>query len=104
MLKRTAMFAMLFASLACAKTYTFRISDPTTVGEVQLAQGMYKLEVVGSDAVLKDEKGRRIDAKARVEDGESKNNQTSVVTSDNGGVRRLEFIRLGGKTSRVVFE
>lgn len=104
MLKRTAMFALLFASLACAKTYTFTITDPMKAGEVQLAQGEYKLEVVGSDAVLKDQNGHRIDAKARVEDGEPKNSQTSVVTSNRDGVRRIEYIQLGGKSTRVVFE
>lgn len=104
MLKRIATLALLGVSLASAKTYTFAVADSVQAGKVQLKPGEYSLKLEGSQVVLMDANGHRIDATAKVEAADRKFDQTSVFTSKADGANRIRSIELGGSKNRVVFE
>jgi hypothetical protein len=104
MLKRFAMLALLAVSLASAKTYTFTVYDSTQAGKVQLMPGEYHLKLDGSQALLMDATGHRIDAAAQVQTTDHKFDQTAVSTSKADGKNRIESIELGGSKIKVVFE
>jgi hypothetical protein len=104
MSKRTAILALLFAVLASAKTYTFTVADPALAGTEQLTKGEYKLEVDGSNVILKDKNGNRLEITATVENVEQKFDRTAFVWSTRDGVRRLESVQLGGTRSRIQFQ
>jgi hypothetical protein len=104
MLKRIAILALVGVSLASAKTYTFSISNPAQAGNAQLKPGEYSLKVDGSQVVLMDKTGRRIEATAKIETAERKFDQTAVSISKAEGTNRILWIALGGSKNRVVFE
>jgi hypothetical protein len=104
MLKRVAILALLGVSLGSAKTDTFTVSDPTQAGSAQLKPGEYKLKVDGSQAVLMDNAGHRIDVSVKIEAADQKFNQTSVSISKAVGTNRIQSIQLGGSNSRVGFQ
>lgn len=104
MLKRLAVVALLSVSLAGAKSYSFRISDPCRAGSAQLQPGEYTVKLDGDKVVLKDKAGRIIEAAAKVETAEKKYPYTSVAINKADGTGRIQYITLGGSKSRVVFE
>ena len=104
MLQRIAMLALLGVSLASAKTYTFTVTEPSKAGQVQLKPGEYNLKVDGSQVVLMDNVGHRIDATAKVETADHKFDSTTISTSKADGTDRIRWIELGGSKNRVVFE
>jgi len=104
MLKRIAILALLGVSLASAKTYSFAVTDSVQAGKVQLKPGEYSLKLEGSQVVLMDANGHRIDTTAKVETTDRKFNQTAVNTSRVDGANRIESIQLGGSKNKVVFE
>ncbi len=104
MFKRIAIVVLAAVSLASAKTYTFTVADRTQAGETQLKPGEYHLKLAGSDVVLTDNNGRRIDVTAKLEQSEEKFNATSVFMSRAEGTPRILAIELGGSRVRVVFE
>jgi hypothetical protein len=104
MLKRVAILALLGVSLASAKTYTFTVADPAQAGKVQLKPGEYSLKLDGSQVVLMDTSGRRIDTTAKVESADRKFDQTVVSFSKVDGTNRIQAIQLGGSKTRVVFQ
>ena len=104
MLKRIAILALLGVSLASAKTYTFAVTDSAQAGKVQLKAGEYSLKLEGSQVVLLDRNGRRIDAIAKVETADRKFDVTSVTISKIDGANRIQWIGLGGSKNKVVFE
>jgi len=104
MLKRIALLALLAVSLACAKTYTFTITEPTQAGNVQLPTGEYSVKIDGSQIILTDSDGHRIDVIAKVEAAGQKFDYTAVWTTKTDGVNRIEMIQLGNTTNKLVFE
>jgi len=104
MFKRLTIVALLSVLLASAKSYTFNISDPVTAGSAQLKPGEYTLKLDGTQVVLIDNTGKRIDTTAKVETADRKFNETSIVISKADGANRIVSIQLGGSTNRVLFE
>jgi hypothetical protein len=104
MLKRFAMFALLTVALFGAKTYSFRVAAPTQAGKVQLQAGDYSLKLDGSQVVLMDKAGARIDATAKVETNNETFKETSVSVSEKAGTKRIDYIQLRGTKNKVVFE
>ncbi|MGQ9635577.1 MAG: hypothetical protein ACUVXB_15200 [Bryobacteraceae bacterium] len=106
MLKRIALVAIALVSFsfASAKSYTIRISDACQAGTVQLQPGEYKVKVEGSKVILLDNRGRVIEAPAKVEQADQKFPHNSVATSRTESGVRLNWITLGGTKTRIVFE
>jgi len=107
MLKRIALIALIAlaaVSIASAKTYTFTISDRVQAGDTQLKPGDYHLKVDGSDVVLLDHGGRRIDVNMKLEEADGKFSATSLTISTAEATPRLESVELGGSKVRIVFQ
>ena len=95
-------FTLLGASIAGAKTYTIRLSSAAAIDNIQLKSGEYKLELKG-DRVLVDN-GKAVDEfPVRVENEARKFALTSVTLSTADGTSRIQEIRLGGTTVKLVF-
>jgi len=104
MLQRIAILALLGVSLASAKTYTFVVTEASHAGQVQLKPGDYSVKVDGSQAVLMDQAGHRIDATVKIETADHKFDATTVYRSKADGTERIRYIELGGSKNKAVFE
>ncbi len=104
MLKRITLLALVAVSLACAKSYTILVSEPTQAGSAQLKPGEYTVKVDGMQVILKDSSGNRIDVAATVEPADQKFSYTAVVISRPDGKSRIEAVNLGGSKNKVVFQ
>ena len=104
MLKRCALLALLIPIIAAAKTYTFSITEPAVIGSSQLKAGDYHVKVDGSQAVVIDNGGNRLDVTATVENAERKFDYTSVGMSKADGASRILSVEFGGTKIKVVFQ
>ncbi len=104
MLKRTLLIALLGVSIASAKSYTFTVSDAAHAGNIQLAPGQYTLKLEGSQVVLLDRNGKKIEASAKVEPADKKYDYTAVFLSKEDGKNKIQWITLAGSKNKVVFE
>ena len=95
--------ATLLAFTAAAETYKFEIADPLKVGQIDLKPGKYAVDVDGDKASLKDRKGNAIDVKAKIEQAQSTAKTTLLGISRENGGQKLESVRPGGTSIRVVF-
>jgi len=103
MLKRILMLVLLSASLICAKTYDLALSESAQAGNTLLKPGEYHLKVDGSQVVLTDNGGRRIEVTAAVEPTEDKFEQTRLSIWKENGTNRIQWVQLGGSKMKVVF-
>ena len=72
-------FALLGISVAGAKTYDITLSDPSTVGKLNLQAGQYELTVKASTAIFRDVKtGQSFETTAKVEQAPKKFRDTEV--------------------------
>ena len=95
-------FTLLGASIASAKTYSITLSSPADIGNTRLKSGEYKLELRGDSVLVKD--GKMVsEFPVHVENETRKFENTSITTSSQGGSNRIEEIRLGGTTVKLVF-
>jgi hypothetical protein len=110
MFKRTTILALVLVSALLAgsktsvKTYTFSITDRAVAGNAQLKPGEYHLKLDGTQVVLTDKYGNRIDTTATVENSGRRFPDTVVFGSKADGANRILSIELGGSKSKVVFE
>ena len=104
MFKRLATLLVLGVAILSAKTYTFSISDEAQAGQVQLKPGAYHVKIEGSQVVLSDSSGQKIDANAKLETTGEKFDQTAVETTKVGGANRIQWVELGGTRDKVVFQ
>lgn len=104
MFKYIGLFALLGVSVLSAKTYKFTVLDPSQVGSAQLKPGDYRVQVEGSQVILKDNAGHQIDASARLETYDHKFQQTVILSSDADGQRHINSIELGGTKDKLIFE
>lgn len=91
--------AMVFASAA---SYSVTLFQPSMVAGTELKAGEYKLTIDGDKATIV--KGKeKVEATVKMESAETKFAATSVRYSDQGGKMKVQEIRLGGTTTKVVF-
>jgi hypothetical protein len=99
------MFKRVFLGLAVAalavagNSYTVRLYQPATLGGAEFKAGDVKLELSDTKVVRKQGK-TTAEATASVEKSGTKFSLTSVDTNDG----RIHEIRLGGTTTKLVFE
>jgi len=93
-------FASVALAVASAASYNVTFYQPVTINGSQLKPGDYKLELKDNNtAVLK--QGKSVtEASVKVENDSQKFSRNAVRM--NG--EKLEEIRLGGTSTRVVFE
>ncbi len=95
--------ALLAASLLAAKDYTITLFEPAVVGGKQLTAGEYKLELRGDTAVFKN-RGQTVESPVQVVQSSRKYPTTAVRLAGRDGGNRIEEIRIGGTTTRVIFD
>ena len=104
MKKLVVTFATLALALASAadKTYHVTLNEPATVNGTELKPGDYKVQVEGDKAIFKLGK-TVVEAPAKVETAEHKFSTTQVAIDSAGKQSKLNEIRIGGTTTRIVF-
>lgn len=90
------------SSMAYAKNYNVTLFQPTLVGTTDLKAGDYKIEVTDEKAVLKGSK-TSAEASVKVETAGEKFAATSVRYRAEDGKYRIQEIRIGGTTTKIVF-
>ena len=100
MLKRIFLgLAAAALAVAAGNSYTVRLYQPATLGGTEFKAGDVKIELSDTKVVLKQGK-TTTEVTASVETSGTKFSLTSVDTSDG----RIHEIRLGGTTTKLVFE
>src|SRR5882762_2040976 len=100
MLKRVFLgLAAAALAVAAGNSYTVRLYQPSTLGGAEFKPGDVKLDLTDNKVVLKQGK-TTAEATASVETSGTKFSSTTVDTSDG----RIHEIRLGGTTTKLVFE
>jgi hypothetical protein len=87
-------------SLASAQTYKIKLYQDSYLEENLLKRGEYKLELNESKVVLSRGK-QSVEAQAKVESVDKKFASTSIRFGGNYHIRE---IRIGGTTTKLVFE
>ncbi|HEY3741512.1 MAG TPA: hypothetical protein VGL53_16785 [Bryobacteraceae bacterium] len=100
-------FVFAFATLALAAAsaaahYTVELVAPAQLNGQVLQAGTYKMELNGNHAVLKSGKVS-VQADARVENEDKKFFETSIRFASEGPNPKIQEIRIGGTTTKVVF-
>jgi hypothetical protein len=89
--------ALTVASLniASAKSYDIVLSAPAKAGTTELQPGEYKLKIEGSQAVFKDaQSDKSFSVPIQVQNAQKKFANTSVETTNQGGVALIQAIDL----------
>ena len=86
-------------AVAAGNSYTVRLYQPATLGGAEFKAGDVKLDLADNKVVLKQGK-TTAEVTASVETSGTKFSLTSVDTSDG----RIHEIRLGGTTTKLIFE
>jgi hypothetical protein len=95
-------FAILALAIASADTYRVTLFQPSVVSGTELKPGDYKLEVTDHKVVIS--KGNKtVEAAVTVEKAGSKFKSTSVRYANGDGKFTVQEIRLGGTTTKLVF-
>jgi hypothetical protein len=94
-----ATVALAVAS-AAANSFTVNLEHPCSVGGTQIKAGEYKVQTEGDKIVLKSGK-TVIELPGKMETGAKRFDTTSVRIDDK--TNKLEEIRVGGTTTRIVF-
>ncbi|GIU73579.1 MAG: hypothetical protein KatS3mg004_0666 [Bryobacteraceae bacterium] len=101
-MKFLAIFLAVAVFSASAATYNVTLFQPSLVAGKELKPGDYKLIVEDGKAII--QKGKeKVEATVRVEQGDSKFSSTSVRYSEENGKLKIQEIRLGGTTTKLVF-
>lgn len=104
-MKKTLLFLCLLAgaALASTKSFTVTLYEPSVVAGTELKAGDYKCEVKDQKLVIKH--GRETtEADIKVENGEAKYASTSVKYNTGDGKLKVQEIRVGGTTMRLVLD
>ena len=96
--------ALSTLAMAGSKNYDIALSTPTKAGSVQLAAGDYKVKVEGSNAIFTDEHTRAsVTVPVKVENTETKFNETTLDTKTQGKTAQITSIELGGSKVKLEF-
>ena len=95
-------FLVLALTVACAKTYTVMLFQPSVIAGTELKPGEYKLELNDTTVVVKNGKNS-VQATVKVENAPSKFSTTSVRYTGDENRSKVQEIRLGGTNLKLVF-
>jgi len=91
-------------TIVSAKSYEIVLSSPTKVGTVQLKPGQYTLKVQGSNAVFTDvETSKSFTTPVKVENGNTKFDETKIQSNKQGDTDQIQEIDLGGSKTKLGF-
>jgi hypothetical protein len=90
--------------IASAKSYDVIFSNPTMVGNTELKAGQYKLKVQGGQAVFTGaEDSKSVSVPVKIENNNSKFDETRVETTKQNGMDSIQVINLGGSATKLEF-
>lgn len=97
-------FATLALAVAsAASSHKITLFQPSLVNGTELKPGDYKVTVQDNKVVISSGK-TSVEANIKTETADSKFSSTTVRYRNGDGKYRLQEIRLGGTTTRLVFE
>ena len=97
-------FATLALAVAsAASSHKITLFQPSLVNGTELKPGDYKVTVQDNKVVISSGK-TSVEASIKTETADSKFSSTTVRYRNGDGKYRLQEIRLGGTTTRLVFE
>jgi len=98
----TGVLCLSTLGILSAKSYSITLTNPTQAGDVQLKAGDYRMKVEGGMAVFSDvNSNKQFSVPVTVENSDSKFNDTAVITTNQGGVDRIQEIDLGGSHTKL---
>src|ERR1700674_3761980 len=97
------MFALGIGVAYAASSYHVTLYKPTTVNGTQLKAGDVKLELQGDKVVLKQGK-TSVESNVTVQNGSQKFDFSSVGYSGDNSNSQVQEIRLGGTSTKILFE
>ncbi|MGQ9917155.1 MAG: hypothetical protein ACUVS7_07035 [Bryobacteraceae bacterium] len=101
-MKFLAIFLTIGLLVASAATYNVTLFQPSVVAGKELRPGDYKLVLEDGKAVI--QKGKeKVEATVKIEQGDAKFSSTSVRYVEENGKLKIQEIRLGGTTTKLVF-
>jgi hypothetical protein len=89
-------------SFATAKTYTVKLHQPSMVEGKELKPGNYKVELGDAKVTITNGK-ETVETAVKTEDGSERFSSTSVRYTDDNGKMKIREIRLGGTSTKLVF-
>jgi hypothetical protein len=96
--------AIFTMSIAVAKTYDITLSNATKVGNVQLKAGDYRMSVNGTKATFTDVNTlKTVTTQVKVENTDTKFDDTKINTTTDGGTPVVKDIELGGSKTKIEF-
>jgi hypothetical protein len=96
------LFSTLALAVASAGTHSLTLFQSSVVAGKELKPGEYKLSLEGTKVVIS--KGKeKVETEAKLQSADSKFSSTSVRYVTDGGKNMVREIRLGGTTTRLVF-
>jgi hypothetical protein len=96
-------FALFGLAVAQAKSYTVKLFDTVTAGNVELKAGEYRVDVGEGKAVIRNGTVHG-EFNVKIETVEHKYDSTSVRLTDDGGKKHLQEIHLGGTKTKLILE
>ncbi|MBS1871679.1 MAG: hypothetical protein JSU00_00585 [Acidobacteria bacterium] len=103
MKKTLFVFTTLALAIAsAASTYKVTLFQPSLINGSELKPGDYKIELKDNKVVVKGGKNV-VEADVKVENATEKFSSTSVRYTNADGKYKVQEIRLGGTTSKIVF-
>jgi len=104
-MKKALLLMGLVAGMALASTKSFTVTlyEPSMIGGTELKAGDYRCELRDQKLVIKH--GRETtEASVKVENGEAKYASTTVRYNTGDGKSKVEEIRVGGTTMKLVLD
>ena len=93
---------LALAGIASAKSYDINLAAPAKAGSLQLAAGVYTVNVLGSIAVFTNvETGKKFIAAVTAEDAGRKFDATAVDCNVKDGAERIASVELGGSSTKL---
>jgi hypothetical protein len=93
---------LALAIASAASSYHFTLFQNSIVAGKELKPGDYKIQLNGDKALIKVGK-ETVEAAVKVESGTEKFSETSVRFGTDGGKMTVQEIRLGGTSTKLVF-
>ena len=94
---------LALAVASAASSHKITLFQPSLVNGTELKPGQYKVTVQDNKAVISSGK-TSVEANVKTETADSKFSSTTVRYRNGDGKYRLQEIRLGGTTTKLVFE
>jgi len=97
------MFAIGISVAYAASSYRVTLYQPTTVNGTQFKPGEVKVELQGDKVVIKQGK-TSAESNVTVQNGAQKFDATSVGYNGDNSKTQVQEIRLGGTTTKLLFD